>query len=639
MVRPSLRFRTAVGLLAALGLLAGSRAQGAPFLSGAGAGDHFGTSVSWAGDVNGDGLDDFLVGIPGRDTAGPEAGQVQLYLGRMNALPDTPALTINGEAAGDQFGSATCTAGDINKDGYDDFLVGAPGKSAAGVKAGRVYLFLGGATPNGTSDKSWDGDIAQARFGASLAGGFDFNKDARPDFAVGAPGYNGAGLNAGQVRIYLGAAVGLATETYILDADQANWALGQSLDPAGDVNKDGYDDLIAGAPQPFDLNSGRAVIWFGQVSSLLPPSRLLLSGELGADQFGRDVSGAGDVNNDGYDDVLVGAPKYGSDNGAAYLFRGGNPMNAAYDWRAVGPTGGDRMGAALDGGFDWNGDGKPDLAVGEPGANTAASDAGAVAVFYGKTTPATSADTVFAPTPPVSSFEAGDEFGTTVRFAGSLLGGNAAELVAGAPLGDAAAGGEAGYVNLFAKPGVVVPVRLLDFAAVTDVGGGVRLGWHLADAVELAGLRVDAQEGGVVRSVHDGWLPAATESVVDSRGGLGSLYRLIGLDRAGGALTLGEARAVASGLRPALVSAPDRNPFREAVHFTLDGPAARGSITVWDVQGRTVRRLFEGVLAAGPRTFAWDGRDDAGRRAAPGIYLIRVRRGGAVAAIRVVRLP
>jgi len=627
-------------LMAALILLVTGSVRADSFLSGSTAGDRFGWSVSWAGDVNGDGLDDLLIGIPNRSVVGADAGEVRLYLGRMDALPDTtPALILSGETAGDEFGYATCTAGDINKDGYDDFLVGAPGKNTVGLNAGRVYLFLGGPIPDGTSDKSWDGDLAQGRFGASLAGGFDFNHDTRPDFAVGAPGYSSVGLNGGQVRIYLGTATGLATETFILNADQANWALGQSLDPAGDVNNDGFDDLIAGAPQPFDLNSGRAVIWFGKASTLTNPSRLVLSGEVGTDTFGWDVSGAGDLNGDGYDDVLVGAPKYGADNGAAYVFRGGNPMNAVYDWRAVGAVAGDRLGTALDGGFDWTGDGVPDLAVGAPGASTLAVGAGEVVMYYGAATPATTADTVFVPVPPVTSFEAGDAFGSSIRFAGSLDGHAVAELMAGAPLGNATAGAEAGYVNVIMHPPVVVPVRLLDFHAVVATEGGVRLGWQLTDAAELSGLRVEAREDGLTRSVHEGWLTPSTVSLQDPEGGLGSLYRLIGLDRAGGSSTLGEARPTASGSPPVVVSAPDRNPFREAVHFTLDGPAARGSITVWDVQGRTVRRLFDGVLAAGSREFAWNGRDDAGRLAAPGIYLIRVQRGDAVRAIRVVRLP
>jgi hypothetical protein len=633
------RFRIAAAIFA-LGLLAGLLAAvpsaSASILSGTAAGDRFGWSVSWAGDVNQDGFDDFLVGIPHRDTTGQNAGQVLLYLGQEDAFPSDPAFTISGEAAGDEFGFATSTAGDLNQDGYDDFLVGAPGKNTAGLNAGRVYLFLGGASPNGVADKTWDGDMAQARFGASLAGGFDFDQDQRSDFAVGAPGHTAAGVNAGQVRIYLGAAVDLAVEKYTLNADQANWALGRSLDPAGDVNGDGFADLVAGAPQPFDVNSGRAVIWFGQPSGSSNPTRLLLSGETGADRFGWDVSRAGDVNQDGFDDVLVGAPSVGADNGAAYLFRGGTSMNTVFDWRAVGSAAGDRFGAALDGGFDLSGDGVPDLAVGAPGASSLASDAGQAHLFRGQATPAAQADTTFLPAPPVASFEAGDEFGSSVRFVGSLDGHEAGELAVGAPLGNAAAGPEAGYVNLFTHPPEVTPVRLLVFAA-SPVPEGVRLTWELTDADELAGLRVEADFEGLTRPVTEGWLSPSTRSVLDPVGGEW-LYRLIGLDRVGGSLMLGEMRWAGRG--PGLgVSGPDRNPFRDRLRFTLSGSPGPGAVTVWDIRGRPVRRLWSGDLAAGPREVIWDGRDDAGARVAPGLYLIRILHGGATTSFKVIRLP
>jgi hypothetical protein len=624
--------------LVTLGTLGIFRSSEAQVLEGTTDGDGFGWSVALAGDVNGDGLDDLLVGVPNRSGAGQNAGEVHLYLGRNDMFPSAPTLVIPGQSPGDEFGYAVSTAGDVNNDGYDDFLVGAPGRSAVALQAGRVYLFLGGSTPDGTPDQAWNGDIPQARFGTSVAGGFQFNGDDRSDFAAGAPGHNGGGLNAGRVRIFLGSPVSLATETYVLDGDQANWGLGQSLDPAGDVNSDGFDDLVAGAPQPLDQNSGRAVVWFGQSSSLGTPARRVFSGEVGTDQFGWDVSGAGDVNADGTDDLLVGAPRQGAENGAVYLFHGGDPMNTSFDWKTTGGTAGDRLGTAIDGGFDINGDGKPDFAAGAPGHNSLAAAAGEVRIYHGMANPNVDADSVLAPDAPVSSFEAGDEFGTSLRFAGSLDGHNSAELVAGAPTGNVTSGGEAGYINIITHSGDMTPVRLLGFEA-TRSSLGIELSWELAETSELAGLRVAVHEDGTLRNLHEGWLSSSTHSFLDAGAGtMDRSYRLSALDRVGGISVLGEIRIpggdIALGLSP-----PDRNPFSDQVRLTLSTAGGRVQVFVSDVQGRQVRTLVDGYLPAGARNLIWDGRDESGSRVPLGMYVIWSRAGGRESSRKVMRMP
>lgn len=577
-----------MALLITLLLWAGATAAEAQVLSGQISGDEFGRSVAWAGDVNRDGLDDFLVGSPQARTGTGVVGRVTLTYGQAAGYPVFPVRTYEGEISGNQFGFAVSTAGDVNGDGYDDFLVGAPfynTNSPGGAAAGRVYLYLGGSTSPRDPAWTFDGDLPGAHFGASLAGGFDFNDDGYDDFAVGAPDHNGPGVASGQVRIFFGRElVAGIVPAHTLFGDDPNWSLGTSLDNAGDVNKDGYGDLIAGAPQVNNFNSGRAVIWYGRESVLVAPNRTTLSGEFGGDAFGWAVSGAGDLNGDGYDDVFIGAPFHssqGEDKGAVYVFRGGSFMDTNHDWRAVGTVGGHNLGYSVDGGFDISGDGVPDLAAGAPGANTPAVNSGEVRVFFGQASPSNVPDLTVTSNPPVPSFEADDRFGAAVRFVGSFNGDAVAELLSGAPFGNIASGAEAGYANLLVNPDFFTPVKLVSMDA-RIVGPAVEVRWQLADTEALSGLRVEAISGEQVRELHSGWLPAGTTSFTDPTPDPGrASYRLTAIERGGERITLGERSVDVTPARMAF--APDRNPFRDRVQLTGTAPNEPVTVSVWDL--------------------------------------------------------
>ena len=204
-------------------------------LTGEQSGDQFGRAVAAAGDVNGDGFADFLVGAPGGRGAGGVVGTVSLFLGAADSVFEPAAVVLEGETAGDEFGYAVASAGDVDNDGYDDFVIGAPGNDGSAFQAGRVYLFAGGASGVSFVD-SWDGDLSGARFGLSVAGGFDFDNDGYDDFAAGAPESNQGATRAGLVKIYLGGSNMSITQptAYRLIGDQANWALGWSLDAAAE---------------------------------------------------------------------------------------------------------------------------------------------------------------------------------------------------------------------------------------------------------------------------------------------------------------------------------------------------------------------------------------------------------------------
>jgi hypothetical protein len=639
------------GALVLLGVLLASPVS-AQVLSGTLDGDLYGRSVAWAGDVNHDGYEDFLVGAPGANGPAGRAGMVELYLGRYGVYPTTPDAVYYGEVSGDEFGYAVSTAGDLDGDGYDDFLVGAPGNDESGVQAGKVYLFFGAGTPPSGPDLSWTGDLPGARFGAALAGGFNFNKDGYDDFAVGAPAItdtrpDGAGLRAGQVKVYLGSGNPSSIEaSFTFYGDQARWDLGYALDPAGDVNKDGYDDLIAGAPQREDLNPGHAVIWLGQSSTATTPARVVLEGQTGADRFGSDVSGAGDQNGDGYDDVLVGAPgrdSAGIGSGTIYIFRGGFTVNTLSTWFANGQTAGDSLGTAVDGGFDMNGDGVPDLAAGAPGRDDPGANAGQVRIYYGGSSPDVSGDRLIAPMPPIPSYEASDRFGASVRFVGSFNGTASeldarAELLAGAPQGNAAQGIESGYVDFIVSPGGYTPVRVVSFTAAA-AAGGVEIRWELAESDGLVGVRVERARDGRVTAVNDGWLAPSAGSVLDAEASAGRTeYRLVGLDRGGEASVLA-LTSYAGSLPHLAMGLPERNPFREALSFRVTLPAGPARVTVWDARGREVRRLYEGEGGGRTMDLTWDGRDAGGAQAPAGLYFVRATGGGEQAAFKVVRLP
>ena len=629
--------RRIVPALMVLGAFVLVRPSAAQILTGEQSGDRFGYAVAPAGDLNDDGYDDFLVGAPDRDTPAVDAGAVYVFLGRLGVMPGEPDLVLSGQIGGDHFGYAVAGGGDVDGDGYDDFLVGAPGSDVEGAGAGTVYLFLGGAVLDATADAAWHGTLPGARFGAALAAGFDFDHDGRADFAVGAPDHNGNGLRAGEVTVFVSEPAGLPVARFRIEGDQPNWSLGFSLDGAGDVDGDGFDDVIAGAPQSFDQNSGRAVIWFGQEANQPAPARIVLAGEVGTDRFGWDVAGAGDITGDNRSEVLVGAPQQGLDNGAVYLFSGGNPMNAVFDWKVTGSTGGDRLGAAVHGGFDLNGDGDPDVAAGAPGNDDLGSQAGRVQVYYGGAGFNTTVDRVLTPLSPAPTFEASDAFGSAVGFVGSFNGDEFDELVVGAPAGNAPGGGEAGYANFVTDPGSFTPVRLTGFEVEVDGAGAVRLRWSLAGIDELGGLRVERGAGGEFATVAGGRLaPPATgfRDLEPPRGRV--VYRLMAVLRDGAVEELGRREIV---VEPGTVLAAVTNPFRGELILRVGHAGGRLRVEVFDAAGRLVAGLHDEDAPPGTAAVRWDGAGDRGAASPPGIYFVRARAPGGERTLRVIRLP
>lgn len=276
---------------------------------------YYGTAVAGVGDVNGDGYDDVLIGAPYKtDSTGDGVGQALLYLGSVSGLSTTPAWTAEGAGGWSYFGGRLNAAGDVNGDGYDDFIVSAYFFSGTYSQEGRAFLYLGSS--NGpASTPAWiaEGDQANSHFGSALGPAGDVNGDGYDDVIIGAPEYHNTLTHEGRATLYYGSANGLSSSPgWITYGNNYAAAFGQALRSAGDVNNDGYDDVIIGA-LGFDnteLAEGRAFLYLGSAGGLATDAAWTANGGQAQANFGSSVSSAGDVNGDGTDEWAVGAPQY-----------------------------------------------------------------------------------------------------------------------------------------------------------------------------------------------------------------------------------------------------------------------------------------------------------------------------------------
>ena len=269
----------------------------------------FGSSVSGAGDVNGDGFDDLIVGAPLDNSNGSFSGRAQVFSG----VDGTVLHIFDGESDGDRFGWTVSGAGDVNGDGFDDLIIGSTFVDNNGNNSGsaRVHSGLDGAVLY-----NFDGDSASDRFGDSVSGAGDVNGDGFDDLIVGASRDDNTGFSSGSARVFSGLD---GSVLYNFDGDSAGDFFGESVSGVGDVNGDGFDDLIVGASNDDNngSNSGSARVLSGSDGSVL----YTFDGDSAGDLFGLSVSGAGDVNGDGVADFIVGAQDGGAnDNGYARLF-------------------------------------------------------------------------------------------------------------------------------------------------------------------------------------------------------------------------------------------------------------------------------------------------------------------------------
>lgn len=350
-------------------------------------GSNFGAAVDGAGDVNGDGFDDVIIGAynfknPELDNS--PSGCVYLYFGSADGIEsNTPDQVIPGVNRNSQFGFTVAGAGDVNGDGYDDVLVGDNIYKNVEDTEGAIYLYLGSEDGLITDDIStwrFESDQAGAQLGYSLAGLGDLNQDGYADFAAGAFTYNhGLLIDSGAVFLFFGAASEpAAAPDWTFYGDKAYTMLGTGVDGAGDVDGNGYLDLIIGA-RGYDeivpdvsalMDIGAAYLFYNSASGLSTSPGWMAVSDQQYSAFGFAVAGLGDVNSDGYDDIGVGAYNYSylkPDEGAVMVYRGSPAgLESSFAWIAGGEKNDTDFGYSIAGAGDVNHDGQTDLLVGAP---------------------------------------------------------------------------------------------------------------------------------------------------------------------------------------------------------------------------------------------------------------------------------
>jgi hypothetical protein len=346
-----------------------------------------GYSVASAGDVNGDGYGDLIAGAPGY---GNNLGIAYVYLGSPAGLSATPAWTATGSAAGDYFGHSVASAGDVNGDGYADVIIGADLYSHGESGEGAAYIYLGsGSGLSATSAWSVEGNQANARLGRCVASAGDVNGDGYSDVIVGAPAYYSPAVDPGRALVYLGSPGEMSTApAWTRTGEQVGNQFGFSVSSAGDVNGDGYDEVIVGA-NAYDSQRGRVYVYHGSSAGLLTTPALVLSGDQVGGELGVSVAGAGDVNNDGYSDVVIGASLYTNgelQEGRAYVHHGSpSGLLTTPAWIGEPNRAQATYGLSVAGAGDVNGDGFDDVCVGAPTYYNGQWDEGMAYVYYGGT--------------------------------------------------------------------------------------------------------------------------------------------------------------------------------------------------------------------------------------------------------------
>jgi len=418
-------------------------------------GDNFGISVASAGDVNGDGYSDVIVGASGNDEEASSAGKAYIFFGSSDGLSSTDDWNDTGEAASDYFGHCVASVGDVNGDGYDDVIVGAYSNNNVGEYDGEAYVYHGsssGLTQDADPDWSDQGEAGNDNFGYCVAGAGDVNDDGYDDVIVGAYGHSGAISYNGKVYAYHGSSSGLSTTPDWTDEGEGrDDYFGRNLASAGDVNGDGYSDVLVGAyGKDTDLgnNVGKAYAYLGSGSGLSSSPDWSVTGGADGDYFGRSVGSAGDVNRDGYNDVIVGADRNddaGSSAGKAYVYLGtcsGPSQNPG--WTGEGESAGDLLGFSVASAGDVNGDGYSDVITGAHGNDDGGSNAGEVYLYQ------------YLPNPTLELLNLGsdvggnewDNFGSSVA-SGDINGDGYSDIIVGADGVDVGEDNSVGRVYIY----------------------------------------------------------------------------------------------------------------------------------------------------------------------------------------------
>ncbi len=644
--------------------------------------DFFGNSMTELRDINGDGYDEFLVGIAGSDTTGLDSGEVFLWLGgpAVNLAPDRIWTGTSPEL----FGWSLANIGDVNNDNIEDFAVGAPLSNAGGAARGRVCIFYGKADPmaiSDTPDVIISGATGGDQFGYAISAAGDFDGDGKDDFIVGAPYNDMRAQDAGAAYVIYGGNGGPSTNLANATAfagEIAGDLFGWSVSDAGNFLSGNEDCVAVGAPLSNihgGLAAGAVYVFQGKLGGASPDTTIDFVAGISANaapgsQFGFAVRGVGRLDTDSNDDLAVGGPycnEGGNEAGRVEIFYGGlNPAVVA-DHAIDGQLPNGNFGWSLDRIGDVSGTSRDDVLISAPFYDGAATNGGRAYIYEGSSSATNAGNLVIlANDPAVPGTAANDRFGFAVALAGDFDNDGMPDYAVSAPqANNPNSNTTAGTVLLTLSSIGPVPALLRDWKAHWSGSDVVELDFALSlPAESLAEIRLNRRQhdqDGIVRAETTIWSGPARlqdEGATDvlARQGDGFVYRddvsaaaavaasysysltAVGVDGQDVLLSNLSGPGAPPAVAPVTVAlaAAWPNPANPLVNIRFRAAVGTvATVRIMDVRGRVVRELHQGLGAGDWQTVVWDGLSDSGRAAASGVYLIRLESGGLLRTERV----
>lgn len=447
--------------------------------------DNTATIHRTAGDTNGDGYDDVIVGYAYADNGQTNEGKVCLFLGGPTGISSSPFRTYESNQAEASMGNNISGGGDLNGDGYDDIAISTYLFDNGSTNEGKVDVYYGSPSgPGLTPDWTREGNYTDGNAGYSISIGGDINNDGYDDFALAIPGFRDSTSYEGLIAVYYGATGGISDankweyhyfriysvgfnqvsldlrgdyngDTYadlcitnvlvnLLNpgsylvipgsasgfVDEGGLNTNEGFSFGGDINGDGFDDIIKG------IVNSQMTATFGEEFPISPEFDVTITETEPLTYFGHTVSAKGDVNNDGFYDILVGAPYFDgafSDEGKVFLYLGNAAgIFTSPSWTFTGGQAGCKAGYALSIVGDINNDGYSEIVIGAPYYDNLYTDEGAAIIFWGGTG---GINELLLPAYRYGS-QASCNFGFSVSSAGNVNGDDYADIIIGAPFYD-----------------------------------------------------------------------------------------------------------------------------------------------------------------------------------------------------------